>query len=417
MKILMVVPYVPNVIRVRPYQFVRHLHARGHTLTVAALWSSDDERRNLEALAEMGVRTLGARHTRLRALGNCLRALPGGTPLQAAYCDSPALIDLLRAEFAAGNMPYDAIHVEHLRGSAFLLALREMLAGMGAARPRLVWDSVDCISMLFEQAARQSASRRARLVARVELERTRRHEARLLRAADHTIVTAAQDADALRALAAADGQAGVPCLSVVPNGVDTVTFCPVPAAHPHAPARIIFSGKMSYHANATAALYLARSVMPIVWAAQPEAELWIAGKEPGPELTALANPQAAARRVVVTGEVPSMAALLQQATVAAAPVIYGAGVQNKVLEAMACGVPVVASSRAVAALDACPGRDLLVADTPGEFAQQILSLLAAPAQREAMGAAGRAYVLACHSWDTSAARLEAIYAGEPPLRL
>ncbi len=410
MNILFVVPYVPTPIRVRPYQFVRHLHARGHTLTVAALWGSAEEQRQLDALAELGMQTVGAPHTRGRALANCLRALPSRTPLQAAYCRSPGFEELLRRALHApdGARP-DAIHVEHLRGSPFLFALRPMLDTLPGSRPPLVWDSVDCISLLFAQAAQQSAARGTRLLARLELGRTRRHEGHLVHLADHTVVTAQGDADALRSLAAAADAGRSPCLSVVPNGVDTETFRPAPPAN-RAPARIVFSGKMSYHANATAALHLAREVMPRVWAAHPDAELWIVGKEPTAALTALANPEANTRRVVVTGEVPSMAAMLQQATIAAAPVVYGAGVQNKVLEAMACSTPVVASRRAASALEAQPGRDLLLADAPEDFAQQILALLAEPARCEALGAAGRAYVERRHSWDASAARLEAIYA-------
>jgi glycosyltransferase involved in cell wall biosynthesis len=92
-----------------------------------------------------------------------------------------------------------------------------------------------------------------------------------------------------------------------------------------------------------------------------------------------------------------------------APVPYSAGIQNKVLEAMACGTPVVASSRAVSALAARPGRDLIVAEGAETFAQAVLDLLHAADRREQVGRAGRAYVEAHHAWPTVAAHLEAIY--------
>lgn len=407
MRLLFVTPYVPNLIRVRPFQFLRHLAKRGHQITLAALWSSETERGDLFALQEMGVRTVGAPHSRTSAILNCAAALPGQTPLQAAYCRSTPLAQIVVQEIA--RQP-DAVHVEHLRGSPFLLAARRAIAGLGAQQsPALVWDSVDCISLLFEQAARASTSRRTRWLAHFELPRTRRHEGRLVHVADHTVTTAERDAEALRSLAKAIDPGQTPRVSVVPNGVDTETFRPNPSID-RAEARIVFSGKMSYHANATAALHLAQAIMPLIWRQRPDAELWLVGKDPGPEIAALASAGASRNRIVVTGEVASMAAELQQATVAAAPVPYGAGVQNKVLEAMACGIPVVASPQAVSALQAQPGEDLLVAGTPDAFAQHILDLLASPAMRLEIGANGRGYAASMHSWDAAAAQLEALYA-------
>jgi glycosyltransferase involved in cell wall biosynthesis len=102
---------------------------------------------------------------------------------------------------------------------------------------------------------------------------------------------------------------------------------------------------------------------------------------------------------------------LQQATVAAAPVPYGAGVQNKVLEAMACATPVVASTRAASALKVTADCDLIVAvDTPA-FAAGLLRLLDNPELRRSVGQAGRTYVERNHSWDSAAAQLEQIYRG------
>jgi len=100
---------------------------------------------------------------------------------------------------------------------------------------------------------------------------------------------------------------------------------------------------------------------------------------------------------------------MRRATLAVAPVPYGAGVQNKVLEAMACGTPVVVSPQAIAALAVQPGRDLVVADGAEAFARAVLELLDDPARRAQLGRAGRAYVEQHHSWDAITARLESIY--------
>ena len=133
--------------------------------------------------------------------------------------------------------------------------------------------------------------------------------------------------------------------------------------------------------------------------------MWLVGKDPAAEVRALAN-----QRVIVTGGVDSMAAALQEATVAAAPIPYGAGIQNKVLEAMACATPVVASPQAAAALAAVAGSDYLRGDSPQEFATALLTLLHDASARAAIGEAGRAYVESHHTWAGAAARLEALYA-------
>jgi glycosyltransferase involved in cell wall biosynthesis len=91
------------------------------------------------------------------------------------------------------------------------------------------------------------------------------------------------------------------------------------------------------------------------------------------------------------------------------PVSYGAGIQNKVLEAMACGTPVVASPQAVSALQATDGKHLLVAEGSTAFAQAVLRLLDAPDLRAWLGQAGRQYVEGHHNWDRIAGQLEEVY--------
>jgi glycosyltransferase involved in cell wall biosynthesis len=116
----------------------------------------------------------------------------------------------------------------------------------------------------------------------------------------------------------------------------------------------------------------------------------------------------------VTGTVPDIRPYLQTATLAVAPVAYGVGIQNKVLEAMACGTAVVTSQQAASALSAEPGRDLLTASDPQEFAAEVLDLLRDDFRRQQIGRAGRQYVERCHNWADITAGLETIYtqAGE-----
>ena len=421
MNILFVVPYVPNLIRVRPYNLIRHLTARGHRVTVLTLWTNEQERAEVEALKQHCHDVKALYLPRWRSLLNCLLALPTSTPLQAVYCWEPNL----KSQISNIKSQFDVVHVEHLRGARYGLEIKSQISNLGTvwlkpdeyakSQIPVVWDSVDSITHLFEQAAQQGQSLSSRLMTRLELARTRRYEGWLVRQFDKVLVTSETDKAALEKISNLQSQMPVvnsevrdqrSKIEVLPNGVDLEYF--TPGNGMRQAGTVVFSGKMSYHANATAALYLANQVMPLVWAQRPDARLVIAGSRPTPSVRQLGVNHGG--RIEVTGYVPELRTPLQQASVAVAPLLYGAGIQNKVLEAMACGTPVVASPLAVSALSHLQaGMDGLVADTSQAYAEQILRLLSDDALRERMGTAGRRYVETHHHWDAIAAQLEIIY--------
>jgi glycosyltransferase involved in cell wall biosynthesis len=164
---------------------------------------------------------------------------------------------------------------------------------------------------------------------------------------------------------------------------------------------------MSYHANVTAAIHLLDDIMPLVWAEAPECRVVIAGSAPPRPVQALAETHPG--RVSVTGFVADLRPYLQQATVAVAPISYGAGIQNKVLEALATATPMIASPQAVSALSVRSDVELLVAGTPAAFAEAILRLLREPALGQRLGAAGYRYVTQHHHWPAIAGQLETTY--------
>ncbi len=389
MRILFVAPYVPSAIRVRPYQLIRALAAEGHLVHLVALRPPEDEWAPVDALRETCASLVVFPMSRARTLLNGLMALPGRRPLQAAYSHHPDLERHLAA--IADPNAFDVLHVEHLRGA--------VLAARATRLPR-VFDAVDSITLLFEQAARQAPGLSQRAMAIAELRRTRRFEARAPWQFDRTVVTSPLDRDAFVRLAGAEAAQRI---VVVPNGVDTAYFRPdrPPAAAP----LVLLSGKMSYHANAAAALFLARDVMPDVWKTCPDARLAIVGKGPSSELLALA----ADPRVAVTGFVDDLRPWFERATVAVAPMLYSVGIQNKILEAMASGVPVVTTSRTGGSLLAEPGRDFLMGDSAREIARHVARVLLDADLQVQLGAAGRRYVEAHHDWRTVVRGLAAVY--------
>jgi sugar transferase (PEP-CTERM/EpsH1 system associated) len=378
MRILFVAPYIPSLIRVRPYNLIRALVSAGHSVHLVALQPPEDHYASVDGLQAICEQVDVFPLSRARTLWNAFSALPTSVPLQAAYSHHPSAERHLQQLINTGR--YDVLHVEHLRGA--------VLASSVTGIPR-VFDSVDSIAHLFEQASRLAPKLTQRLVARMDLGRTRRFEGRMPLQFERTLVTSPSDAQALRRLAggAAEGR-----VVILPNGVDLEYF--YPSGTPCEPASILFSGKMSYHANSAAALYLARDIMPRIWLQRPDTKLILAGKDPSPAVRELgADP-----RVEVTGYVDDLRPYLSRATVAVSPLLYGAGIQNKVLEAMACGIPVVVAPRVCDALRAQPGQELLVAENAERFAAHALDLMSDPIAREELGQAGRRYVERHHNW-------------------
>jgi polysaccharide biosynthesis protein PslH len=389
MRILFLSPYLPSRVRIRPFSWIQALHGLGHEIHLVAVrppedaWGDEAELRTACQTVEI------VPLSRSRTLLNGLRTLATRKPLQLAYARSPTAED--RAGQIAKSGRFDVVHVEHLRGV-------RMAARVGDL-PR-VWDAVDCISSLFAETAVNAPGPAQRAMARLDLTRTRRFEAWAPRQFDATLVTSQADADAFQRLSGGGVDNRV---TVLPNGVDTTYFAAATGTRREA---VIFTGKLSYHANAAAALRLVRRIMPLVWAAHPGTPVVLAGKDPPDALKALA----ADPRVTVTGFVPDMRPTFSQALVAACPLVYGAGIQNKILEAMASGVPVVTTPSAAAALQATAGRECRIGGDDQAFAAEISMLLDDRAQATAVGLAGRAYVERAHQWPRLAERLTEVYA-------
>jgi glycosyltransferase involved in cell wall biosynthesis len=389
MRVLFVAPYVPSRIRVRPYEWVRALARQGCRIHLIAVQPPEDQALGDLSVGEAcdAVEIFPLR--RMTTLLNAATALLSPMPVQAAYARHGAAERRIRTLLASGGI--DVVHVEHLRGA--------LLVPSPCAVPT-IYDGVDCITRLFEQTVRLAPGLAQRSMARLDVARTRRFEGALPSRFDRVLASSEAEAREFRSLAPAADPTFVRALR---NGVDL-------GVAPGAPAddgrTVLFAGKMSYHANEAAARRLAVDVMPRVWRRRPDARLVLAGKDPSPALQALATPG----RIEETGFVPDMAAVMATATVLAAPLVYAAGIQNKVLEAMARGVPVVTSVSACAALDAVVGRDVIAADSDAAFADHIVGLLEDRPARDAMGNAGRRYVEQHHNWDALARQLLDVYA-------
>jgi sugar transferase (PEP-CTERM/EpsH1 system associated) len=411
MQILFIVPYVPNPVHVRSFNLIKWLSGRGHQITLATLWTAKEEQKDLQRLAPYCQKILAFPLTKWRSYLNSFLALASPDPLQSAYCWNSKLANGLGSLVKNKDCQaqFDIIHIEHLRGARYGTSLEgSWNCKTGVRRektaPPIVWDSVDNISLLFQQASVHSSRFFSRLMTRFELSRTKGYEARLMQQFSTILVTSQNDRKAFLDLQ--PGTRNLPDISVIPNGVDTQFFSPDPTLQ-REPDTLVISGKMSYHANVTMCLNFVSQVMPMIWANRPGVKLWLVGKDPTEELKALGKNPA----ITVTGTVADIRPYLLRSTLAVAPLTYGVGIQNKVLEAMACGTPVVSTPQAVSALSTVTGRDVAVANSPQELASTILQLLDDPDRCARLGLNGRKYVEKNHCWDEITAHLEEVYYG------
>jgi sugar transferase (PEP-CTERM/EpsH1 system associated) len=187
-----------------------------------------------------------------------------------------------------------------------------------------------------------------------------------------------------------------------PNGVDSAHFSPTDAPYDH--EAISFVGRMDYFPNQQAMMFFCDEVLPRIRSRRPTATLKIIGAEPSKEICKLASRPG----VTVTGTVPDVRDHVRNSAVSVAPLTIARGTQNKIIECMAMGVPVVSSRAAAGGVDAVPGEHLLVADTPEVYAENVLALIADPALRQRFSVAGRARVESRHNWATSMIKLDRI---------
>ncbi|SBT08835.1 Glycosyl transferase, group 1 [Candidatus Accumulibacter aalborgensis] len=188
------------------------------------------------------------------------------------------------------------------------------------------------------------------------------------------------------------------------NGVDADYFSPrheFPSPFGADELPLVFTGAMDYWPNIDAVTWFAADVLPQLQAKWPRLRFFIVGRSPTATVQSLAG-----QGIVVTGTVPDVRPYLRHAAVVVAPLRLARGVQNKILEAMAMGLPVVASRECAAGVDAMRGRDFLTAGSEGEYLEEIGVLLSDPKRCESVGVAARERVLARYSWDAHLASMD-----------
>lgn len=375
--------------RIRAYHLLTQMAKRFNVTlaTVAHEPMSDATRHELDRLTSD---CLWAPADRFRQRTAAAGALFRGNPITPSAMMDRGLAK--RVVALHQRRPFEVVFTYCTGMIGYTQALYEA-ARSGRVKPfRHVLDLVDVDSLKWAGYA-ESSRGPMRLVYALEARRLRAVEAGGVVPFDALTVISQAEARRYRASVSAAHQP-----VVVGNGVDLERFHPAQARRPEN-ATIIFTGVMSYKPNVDAAVWFARRVMPRVRAAVPEARFAIVGKSPAPAVVALGELPG----VEVVGPVDDTAEHLRAAALAVAPMMIAPGVQNKVLEAMACGRAVVCSSAAASGIDAEPREEFIVADTEPDVAAQCARLLMNPVERDALGRAARRCVESRYHWAAAVA--------------
>lgn len=378
MRIMFVTPYVPSRIRVRSYQLIKALSA-SHEISLVSLLCDEYEQEMLKDVANYCASVDLIPLPKWHAYVNCLRALPTRMPLRVAYYQSPAFVRCLLDVIHKRRI--EVVHGELIKVAPALHALCSQQS------VPVVYDSVDCISSYLQQqyATTHSIAKKAFIYS--ELQKMYSYEAQSLRLFDHVMITSAHDRELLISLGEEPGH-----IHVVPNGVDTDYFFPSLVLRDA--DSLVFCAKLDYYPNAQAILMFCRDVLPLIWERRPQVRLTIVGNNPPASVRALSEDA----RIIVTGYVVDIRPYLERASVALAPLLVAAGMQNKVLEALAIGTPLVATPVSCRSLQVRDGLHLLIAEEPPAFARAVLQLLENQPLAEQLSTMGRRYVEAHHSW-------------------
>lgn len=381
------VPYPPHDgARLIVYNLIRHL-AADHEITLVCFLEDDRPPADIAHVESLGCRVETVPWSP-RWGGSIRRALDliGSTPVWVRPYVSSQMRNRL-CQLAEGNH-YDVVHVDTVLMAPYGRVLSHL--------PRVIAPH-DAVSLLLEQSYRKVDGLGRKLLTWAMWRQMQRYEARIYPEYDACYVVSEEDADALRALA--------PHLNVhcVPNGVDNAYYRPL-GAEPDYPS-VVFSGVMNYSPNQEAVLHFYHHILPHIRREIPDVRFYVVGRDPHPTIQALA----ADDKITVTGTVADLRPYLDKATVYVCPVRIGGGMKNKLLEALAMGKAVVATSASCQGVEAVHRRDLIIADAPEEFAEWTIRLLQDTEIRQRLEQRGRQLVLERYRWARTAVEVEALY--------
>jgi sugar transferase (PEP-CTERM/EpsH1 system associated) len=355
MKLLYITSRVPYPLdkgdKVRAYHQIEAL-SRYHEVCLFSINDQEIHPEAEEALKKICSRIVFVRLRKRELLRNLLRTFLGTKPMQVGYffnARANALLHTLLDDFKP-----DAVFCQLIRTAEYARNL---------SIPKTL-DYMDVFSKGVERRIKKVPFYQRPFFS-LEYKRLLKYEQEIFSAFDHCTIISAQDRDLIP-------HPDHAAIRVIPNGVDMTYFHPFPAKEEGEgkESEVIFNGNMSYPPNIESAVFLVEQIMPFVWKKYPHVKVLISGTNPGVRIKRLAS-----KKVNVSGWVDDVRTNFSKSRILVAPMQSSIGLQNKLIEAMAMKLPCITSTLANNALAAEDGREVLVADSPEQYAARIFSLL------------------------------------------
>jgi glycosyltransferase involved in cell wall biosynthesis len=334
-------------------------------------------------------RVLSVEKSRSYTYGKVLRGMVGPLPVTVLNYTAASVEGYLKGILQTGN--FDLIQLESIHLISYLKTIRSM-----ASRTKILLDWHNIESELMERYARSTknpakrivANRTANLLAKVELEALSNCDA-------HTVVSEREKEKLISHCPSAS-------IKVIPNGVDTAFF--QGETQNRERNSLLFVGSMDYHANEEAVLWFFHEVWPKLSADMPRLHFVIAGRNPSAAAKAIS-----CERVIVTGTVDDVRPCYETAAAVIVPLRVGGGTRLKILEAMAAGVPVIATRLGAEGLDVRDGKDILLADSSLDIQNAVQQVVSDKELRISLAEAGRELVRSKYDWAELGNKLAALY--------
>lgn len=300
---------------------------------------------------------------------------------------SSPLLDAAQREIDSAH--FDAMHFNHLDTACYALSQDW--------KPLLkVFDTHNCLSAMAQQVSQNAPAWWRRRLFSLEARNLREAESAVCELMDKSLVCSNIDAQKFRELCPNVRS------QVIPNGVDTEYFCPNPLVSEEDNS-IVFTGAMNYFPNEQGAQYFCNCVLPLMKTL--DVKLYLVGRRPSSLVSSLHDGE----RTVVTGEVGDVRPFIDRSQVFVAPLRHGSGTRLKILEAFAMGMAVVSTSIGAEGIPVTDGQELILANSPEEFASSVDELLGDDARRSALGNAAREFVHRNFDWKTIQAGIRKTY--------
>jgi polysaccharide biosynthesis protein PslH len=360
--------------QVRAHHQIRALAKQGHEIILVTF---DNGQRNPDFEKICKAVYLVKPPTRSEIMLQLGRLLFSQQPLQLAFFHSVAMTHAIEKAITT-HQPNAAV-LQLSRMGHYLSPLQQYHI------PTLL-DLIDSLAMNIDLKAKKAVFP-MNLLWRLEAKRLHAYELKAVGAVATATAVSQKDKDFL----AKD------TIAVNPNGVAVSEL----SGQKREAATLLFHGNMSYYPNVEAAKFLVTNVMPLVWQHLPRCKVQLVGATPTKDVTDLAS-----ERVQVTGFVEDVKPFLSGATLGVYPIMRATGIQNKILEAMMQGLPVITTATVADGIqEGRAGEHFVQAESAADISRLILNLLANTSERERLATAGRALVQGHYTWEKTAGML------------